>query len=124
MTIIGKGATYKIAAILLALQLGAPGAERLDSMRALPAVPLLGETHHVQGIDVNGPTLWVSSVDTRSKRGLLFVFDRTTGKMHHSVEVQSGERYHPGGISLDGNSIWVPVAEYRRASTSSIQKRD
>ena len=98
-------------------------ADPLDSLRAFPAVTLRAETHHVQGIDVNRAAVWVSSVDVRNKLGLLFVFDRKTGVLRHSAEVQSGERFHPGGISLAGGSIWVPVAEYRRSSTTSMQKR-
>ena len=99
-------------------------AEHLDGLKALPVVALRGETHHVQGIDVEGGRLWLSSVDAQRKSGALFLFDRQTGAMQHSVEVQSGDRFHPGGLSLDGQSVWVPVAEYRRSSTTSIQKRN
>lgn len=99
-------------------------ADSLDQLRALPVVSLQGETYHVQGIDVHGSTLWVSAVDVKKKRGLLFTFDRKTGKLIQSTTVHSGVRYHPGGISLEGNSVWVPVAEYRRSSTTTIQKRN
>jgi len=78
----------------------------------------------VQGIDTAGVSLWVSSVDAKGKRGFVYLFDRRSGKLRKSVEVQSGERFHPGGISLDGPNLWVPVAEYRRSSTSTIQRRD
>jgi hypothetical protein len=98
-------------------------AEQLESLRARPPVTLEGETHHVQGIDADGDTLWVSSVDRQARRGLLFAFD-AAGRLRRSVEVQSGDRYHPGGICLSGGSLWVPVAEYRRASSAVIQKRD
>lgn len=87
-------------------------------------IALQANTHHVQGIEVEGDSLWVSSVDKEDRRGLLFRFDRTTGKLLQSAEVHQGERYHPGGISLDGDSLWVPVAEYRRSSKASVQRRD
>jgi hypothetical protein len=87
-------------------------------------VALEGLLAHVQGIDIEGRLLWVSSVDRASRRGFLDLFDARTGKRIRHVEVQDGERFHPGGISLDGDAIWVPVAEYKRASTSVIQKRD
>jgi hypothetical protein len=109
--------------LLVSLFAACLAGEHLNALRALPAVALQGETHHVQGIDVHDATLWVSSVDAKSKRGWVFVFDRSTGKLKHSVEVQSGDRFHPGGLSRDGSSIWVPVAEYRRSSTTNIQKR-
>jgi hypothetical protein len=99
-------------------------AQNLDGLRTPSIVALEGETHHVQGIDVDNGTLWVSSVDAKSRRGWVFVFDRKTGKMKHSVEVQNGDRFHPGGLSREGTSIWVPVAEYRRSSTTNMQKRN
>lgn len=99
-------------------------ADHLDQLRALPPISLQAETHHVQGIDVAGDSLWVSSVDAPSRRGFVYVFDRRSGKLKSSVEVQAGDRFHPGGITLDGDSIWVPVAEYRRSSTATIQRRD
>jgi len=90
-----------------------------------PAVLELKATlHHVQGIDIEGRSLWVTSVDRETKRGFLHLFDAKTGELIRQVEVQDGERYHPGGIALDGDAIWLPVAEYKRASSSVIQKRD
>ena len=46
-----------------------------------------------------------------------------TGERIRTVDVAEGDRFHPGGISADGESLWVPVAEYRRDSSSVIQKR-
>ena len=40
-----------------------------------------------------------------------------------SVEIQDGDRFHPGGLMADGDSLWIPVAEYRKDSTATIQKR-
>ncbi|MCZ2075417.1 MAG: hypothetical protein HUU41_11740 [Bryobacteraceae bacterium] len=109
--------------LLAILPLSVMAADHAGNLQPLQTVELHAETHHVQGIDVEGGTLWVSAVDTRSRRGLLFRFDRKTGKLLHSAEVHSGERYHPGGISIEGGSVWVPVAEYRPSSTTSMQKR-
>jgi hypothetical protein len=80
--------------------------------------------HHVQGIDVEGDTLWVSSVDKETKKGHLYKLHRQTGHILAQVEVQDGEKFHPGGLTLDGDDLWLPVAEYRRSSTAQIQRRD
>jgi hypothetical protein len=81
-------------------------------------------THHVQGIDVENGILWVTSVDRAARKGYLARFDLASGRRLAAVEVQDGERYHPGGIQLDGDAVWVPVAEYRRESSTWMQKRD
>ncbi|HEY1339949.1 MAG TPA: DUF6454 family protein [Bryobacteraceae bacterium] len=79
--------------------------------------------HHVQGIDLDGQRIWLTSVDSESRKGYLHEFSLPDGKLLRSVEVQDGVRFHPGGISADASSIWLPVAEYRRESTSVIQRR-
>ncbi len=101
-----------------------PAKESLASWRPGPVIPLAATLHHVQGIEVEGDTLWVSSVNAKAKKGFLSRFERSTGKLLLQVEVQDGLRIHPGGISLAGDSIWIPVAEYTRASTTSIQRRN
>lgn len=85
---------------------------------------LEGDTHHVQGIDLGDERLWVSSVDKESRQGYLQEFSTATGKLLRSATLAEGERFHPGGMSSDGKSLWIPVAEYRRHSTSVIQKRN
>ncbi len=84
---------------------------------------LQADIHHVQGIDVDGPRAWVTSVNSRSGKGYLHEFSLKDGTLLRSVEVEDGVRFHPGGISADETSIWLPVAEYRRSSTSVIQQR-
>ena len=96
----------------------------------LATLTLLGVTlleppsHHVQGIDVQGAILWVTSVDRATRAGFLGRYDLTTGRRLAQVPVHDGERFHPGGIQVDGAYLWVPVAEYRRASSTWVQKRD
>lgn len=92
--------------------------ELLDTTAVAPAAP------HVQGIDVNETSLWVSAVDTTTRKGVLSRHDLRTGRRIVAAELQDGARYHPGGIQLDGEFIWVPVAEYRRSSSTWVQKRD
>ena len=94
------------------------------ALTILEIIALQGPLHHVQGIDVEGEFLWVSSVDRQQKKGYLFKLNRHTGRIVNQVEVQEGEKYHPGGLTLDGDNIWLPVAEYRRNSTAVIQLRD
>ena len=83
-----------------------------------------GKTFHVQGIDLDRDRLWVTSVDPVNRKGYLHLFSLPGGTLIRSVEIQDGARFHPGGISADEKSLWIPVAEYRRNSTSVIQRRD
>jgi len=95
----------------------------LTDFKLVRELPLAGETHHVQGIEFDERRLWVTSVDRASRKGYLMEFDLSTGARLRTMEVSRGERFHPGGIGGDGEWLWVPVAEYRRASSASIQKR-
>ncbi|MCX6605026.1 MAG: DUF6454 family protein [Acidobacteria bacterium] len=96
----------------------------LATLTALGFTNLVGPTHHVQGIDVEGEFVWVSAVEKATHKGFLSRFNAKTGQRLAMVEVQDGERYHPGGLQLSGDSIWLPVAEYRRESSAWIQKRN
>jgi hypothetical protein len=111
---------FKCAALAL---LGSAAAQA-QTGAPVAVVELQADCHHVQGIDVAGDVLLVSSVERTARKGYLHRFALPSGKLLTRVEVQDGERYHPGGIALDGETIWVPVAEYRRASTSVIEQRD
>ncbi len=86
-------------------------------------IPLAGETYHVQGIEIEGSRLWVTSVDKIGRRGLLAEYSLPGGHLVRSVQIQDGDRYHPGGLTSDGDSLWIPVAEYKRNSKSVLQKR-
>lgn len=96
----------------------------LSTLALLGARLLEGPSHHVQGIDVDGGILWVSSVDRATRSGFLSRYDLASGRRLAQVAVHDGERFHPGGIQIDNDSVWVPVAEYRRASSTWIQRRD
>jgi hypothetical protein len=98
--------------------------ERLADWRLERTIGLAATLHHVQGIDVEGDWLWVSSVDAKRRRGYVSLFRLGEGRLVKQVEVQDGERFHPGGMVVEGNWLWVPVAEYRRASTTTMQRRD
>jgi hypothetical protein len=87
-------------------------------------IELRGETHHVQGIDLDETRLWITSVDKDAKKGYLHEFALPSGELRRTVEVGMGERFHPGGMTRDGESLWIPVAEYRRESSATIQKRN
>ena len=94
------------------------------ALTLVETIALQGPLHHVQGIDIEGGILWVTSVDRAEKRGFLYRIDRHTGKILDKTQVQDGLRFHPGGLTLDGDFIWVPVAEYHRNGTTLIQRRD
>jgi hypothetical protein len=97
---------------------------RAADLAPLHTVELRGQTWHVQGIDFDDQRLWVTSVDRDGHKGYLQEFAVKTGERLRTVDVTAGNRYHPGGLTADGDSLWIPVAEYRRASSSVIQKRN
>jgi hypothetical protein len=109
---------------LILFGLAVPSAPDLQPPAATAVLYLQGKFHHVQGIDVEGKNLWISSVDSTAQKGYLSRVDLSTGRLEAQVEIQSGEYIHPGGISLSGNAIWVPLAEYRRNGKSTVQQRD
>ena len=110
--------------LILLLALFAQTAERIESWRELEIIAIPPDLHHVQGIDIEGNTLWVSSVDANAGKGFLSKIEIPSGRLLAQVEVQQGKRIHPGGITLDGDSIWIPVAEYDRDGPTSIERRN
>ncbi len=99
-------------------------ASPLSNLALVRTIALKADTHHVQGIDFDESRLWLTSVDKDNRKGFLQEFSLATGDLLRTIDVTAGERYHPGGISAQGESLWIPVAEYRRDSTSVIQKRN
>src|SRR6478609_9322787 len=121
VTTLFRGITYAVPVLLAAISAGQDTYSRL---RLSQTIPLVGETFHVQGIDVDGARLWVTAVDRTSKRGWLFEYKLPEGRPVRSIEIQDGDRFHPGGMMADGDSLWLPVAEYKKESTALIQKRN
>jgi glutamine cyclotransferase len=109
-----------VLAAPLSLIMEASGQETrsLSSLRELGVTALENKTHHVQGIVVDGPTLWVSSVSKDA--GYLHQFELRTGKHQATVPVHEGARFHPGGMDRDGEFLWIPVAEYRKLSSTTM----
>lgn len=93
------------------------------ALTLLRAISLEGETHHVQGIAVNGNRLWVTAVDRAAGKGWLFEHELDTGKRLRATEISQGALSHPGGFDHDEDSLWIPVAEYRPDSRAIIQRR-
>src|SRR5262249_9745034 len=112
-----------VSMILSSAQFQLQGAAWSDS-ELVRSIELEGDTYHVQGVDFNNQSLWVPSVDPTASKGRLHEFSLATGKMERTEEIQDGVRFHPGGIASDELSIWIPVAEYRRMSTSLIERRN
>jgi hypothetical protein len=96
----------------------------VERARLGDTLKLDGELFHVQGLEVSGAHIWVTSVDEANRKGYLHQFDRATGRFLRRLEVTDGARYHPGGISIAGKSIWVPVAEYRPDSSAVLIEID
>ena len=98
-------------------------ASSLADLKLARSLTLRTETRHVQGIDLSGRKLWVTSVDRDARKGYLEEFALGSGERLRRIELTDGERFHPGGLSAYGGSLWMPVAEYRRESTAVIQRR-
>ncbi len=113
----------KLSSLLCAMSFALCAAEHLKDLPLISTITLEGQTHHVQGIAIDGNLLYVTAVDRAASKGWLFEYELSTGKRLRSVEIQQGPRFHPGGFDIDGDSLWIPVAEYRRESTTVIQRR-
>jgi len=113
----------KLLSLLCATSFMLCAAENLKDLPLERTLALEGQTHHVQGIAVDGSTLYVTAVERAASKGWLFEYDLATGKRLRTVELQQGPRFHPGGFDIDGESLWIPIAEYRRESTTVIQRR-
>ncbi len=96
----------------------------IEHARLLGALQLKGEVFHVQGLALDGPHIWITSVDHASHKAWLHEFDRATGQFLRRLELTDGARYHPGGLSLSGRSLWVPVAELRPDSSAVLIEID
>jgi hypothetical protein len=96
----------------------------LNPSAASKILELQPVTHHVQGVDTDGAHLWVTSVDTPTRKGYLHEFSLEEGRELRHIELQEGDLFHAGGIEINGDSIWLPVAEYRANSSAVIQKRN
>jgi len=96
----------------------------IEHARPRGTLKLDGELFHVQGLEIEGQHIWVTSVDQANRKAYLHEFDRATGKFLRRLEVSDGARFHPGGISISGTSIWVPVAEYRPDSSAVLVEID
>jgi Family of unknown function (DUF6454) len=96
----------------------------IEQARLVGALKLEGELFHVQGLELDGRRIWVTSVDEKNRRAYIHEFDRRTGKLRRRLELTDGAKYHPGGISMSGGSIWVPVAELRPNSTTVLVEID
>lgn len=93
------------------------------ALTLLRAISLEGDTHHVQGIAMDGIRLWVTAVDRAAGKGWLFEYEPDTGRRLRATEISQGALIHPGGFDHDEDSLWIPVAEYRPLSRTMIQRR-
>ena len=96
----------------------------IEHAHYLGATRLDGEVFHLQGLALDGPRIWVTSVDQANHKGYIHEFDRTSGRFLRRLELTDAQRYHPGGISMAGRSIWVPVAEFKPNSSAVLVEID
>lgn len=98
--------------------------EGIEHAQLLGTLPLKGALFHVQGVELDGVHIWVTSVDRWNRRGYIHEFNRASGELLRRVELTDRLRFHPGGISIQGNSIWVPMAELRPNSSAVLLELD
>ena len=96
----------------------------IEHARLLGTLKLEGELFHVQGLELDGQRIWVTSVDQAKRKGYIHEFDRRTGKLQRRLELTDGAKYHPGGMSISGRSIWVPMAELKPRSAAVLLEID
>jgi hypothetical protein len=96
----------------------------IEHARLLGSLNLEGELFHVQGLELDGQRIWVTSVDQTKRKGYIHEFDRRTGRLRRRLELTDSARYHPGGISISGRSIWIPVSELKPKSTTVLVEVD
>jgi hypothetical protein len=150
LQVIVKAAVFLGAAVTLGVvQAQAPagiaerimGLTRESQWTLVSSTPMQFVTHHPQGMVKIGDTLFISSVEvkTRTRRfaqpvdgfdrdqgagvGHVFKID-AKGALLADLQLGEGAIYHPGGMDYDGRYIWVPVSEYRPNSRAIIYRID
>jgi hypothetical protein len=100
--------------------LGAQSRGALADLERIRTLELKARLPHVQGLETDGRSVWVTSVDSGARKAYLHEFGLADGTLRRFVTLDQGARFHPGGIGADGKSLWIPVAEYRANSTATI----
>lgn len=90
------------------------------NLELVDKIPLQFDTYHVQGFELTERFYFVTSVDTKQRRGWLFKVDRQNASLISKMELTDVALVHPGGIQFDGRYLWIPNAEYRRESRTVI----
>lgn len=96
----------------------------IEHAHKIGSIHLDGQLFHVQGVEIDGGNVLVTSADLKHRRGYIDEFDRFSGKFVRRLELTDGIRFHPGGISISGRSIWIPISEPRPHSTSVLVEID
>lgn len=128
-----------IGTVLLALAFagGAPRLEaQLKDFRQIDfpkkeissaVIPIPGACHN-QGIAFDDNFLYLSCVDIKSKRALLFQVsrlrpaDKDRPDLLNKLDLTEAGQYHPSGLDINGACLWVAVADYHPAPAKSTIK--
>jgi hypothetical protein len=103
-----------------------PGAQQPAELRLVDVIPLRGDTHHVQGIEVDGLRLWVTSVDRSSRRALLFVFDLPgfdSPRLAAFYQELLGHLEHLPGVQSASLSMNTPLSGAKHAGRVSVNRQ-
>src|SRR5262245_39982912 len=99
MTSLRFACVTSIAGFAALCQPQATRQESLADFKLERTLALKGDTHHVQGIDLDGDNLWGTSVDRSHQKGYLQQFSLSTAELIRAKEVGAGLQFHPGGMS-------------------------
>jgi len=129
---------FQLPAIILALILAGPAGLRaqLKDFRQIDfpkkeissmVIPIPDSCHN-QGIVLDENFLYLSCVDIKSKKALLYQLSRPKpGKKDQpdspkKLDLTEGGQYHPSGLDINGSCLWVAVADYHPAPARSTIK--
>ncbi len=90
-------------------------------------VPVPEDVFHPQGMIKIQDKFYLTTVDKKKDRGLLFVFEQVGNELRtlSRMDITQGprhRRYHPGGLDYFSSTeeLWIPLAEYRARRPTTI----
>ena len=87
----------------------------------------LPDSCHSQGLALDDNFLYLSCVDLKNKKGLVYRIARpglespnAGGQLNYQkLDLTIGSQYHPSGLDLNGPCLWVAMSEYHPAPANS-----
>lgn len=129
LTRLGFGTAFLLSS--LSIWAERPTYEQVSALSRIEGVSshlVMFNTFHPQGMIKVGNDFFITSVDKKGKRALLFKCHLEDKKLvlSQTLELQRGEEYHPGGIDYDPKTkkLITAVAVYKRDSSAVVVRID